>query len=341
MKISYVYFPEKEKAAFAEEELDTNLTGSQVLVKSEYDLISAGTELANYHDLPNTTRGMVINHKFPHYPGYTLSGHVVKTGPEVKSLKPGDKVAMHWCGHRSWVLTEEAELFRLPDDFDMKTAAFTHLASFPFLGVRKLQIQLGESVMVAGLGLLGLIAVQLAKLSGGYPVLACDFSEERRQLALQLGADYALDPREPDFIQKVCDLTDGGVNAVVEVTGYLSGLQQALEYTARFGRISILGCTRISDQPINVYQYIHCKGIQLIGAHTSTRPEVDSYPGYWTCKDDYRTFVKLVQTGKLNVAPLYSRIESPHDAEQIYRLLGFEKNPPLGILFDWTGIDPE
>ena len=61
MKISYVYFPEKEKAAFAEEELDTNLTGSQVLVKSEYDLISAGTELANYHDLPNTAWSSIIN----------------------------------------------------------------------------------------------------------------------------------------------------------------------------------------------------------------------------------------------------------------------------------------
>lgn len=340
MKVSYVCFEAKEKAVLLTEDMDTALQSREILVKADYDLISAGTELANYHDLPNTNVFGDNTGIYPRYPGYSVSGHVVAIGSEVTKFKVGDNVMVPWSGHRSWFKKEEEALFLIPEGVSRQEGAVAHLASFPFLGVRKLQIQLGESVMVAGLGLLGLIAVQLAKLSGGYPVLACDFSEERRKLALELGADYALDPREPDFIEKVKALTDGkGPNAVVEVTGYLSGLQQALEYIAPMGRISILGCTRISDAPINVYRYIHGRGIQIIGAHTMTRPKHESHPGYWTEKDDYATFMKLVKAGVLKIQPLITRIVSPRQTPEVYEELGFSKQPPLGVLFDWTDFE--
>ena len=340
MKVSFVRFEAKEKAVLLTEDFDPSLQPNEILVKADYDLISAGTELANYHDLPNTNVFSDDRGKFPRHPGYSVSGHVTAVGSGVTKFKVGDNVMVPWSGHRSWFKKEEDKLFLIPEGVSQQEGAVAHLASFSFLGVRKLQIQLGESVMVAGLGLLGLIAVQIAKLSGGYPVLACDFSEERRKLALELGADYALDPREPDFIEKVKSLTDGkGPNAVVEVTGYLSGLQQALEYIAPMGRISILGCTRISDAPINVYRYIHGRGIQIIGAHTMTRPKHESYPGYWTEKDDYATFMKLVKAGVLNVKPLINKVVSPRQTPEVYEELGFSKQPPLGVLFDWTDFE--
>ena len=340
MKLHSIWFEEKERAALRCEDLSGDLSGRQVLVKADYSLISAGTELANYHALPNTSiEGYPCT--YPRSVGYSGSGHVIAVGPEAQTLKVGDRVAVVWSGHKSYFKQDEDfNLYKLPDAVDLKSAAFTHVASFPLLGVRKLQIQLGEAAMVAGLGLLGLIAVQAAKLSGAYPVLACDFSEERRKLALELGADHVLDPRDEDFIEKVRFLTNGkGPAATVEVTGSLAGLQQALEYTAFMGRISILGCTRISDQPINVYRYIHGKGLHIIGAHTRSRPPHDSQVGSWTAEDDYQTFFKLVSARAMNVLPLIGKEVSPEDAEAVYREIGFSKTPPLGMLFDWRNIN--
>ncbi len=337
MKLSKVYFEAKEKAVFRTEEFNPQLTGKQVLVKLDFDLISAGTELANYHGFPNT---VAANQGFPHYPGYTASGHVIAAGPEAKKFKPGDRVVANGCGHRSLAVRDDESFYPVPEGILQEDAAAAYLASFPFLGVRKLNIQLGEAVMVAGLGLLGQIAIQLAKASGACPVLACDFSPERRALALKLGADYVLDPREPDFIAKVKKLTDGrGPECVVEVTGFISALQQALEYIAWEGRITLLGCTRVSDQTIDFYKYVHLRGISLTGCHTSTRPSVDSMPGKWTYFDDFRTFFKLIKAGRLNVEPLISHVVSPRDAAQIYAGIGGEKNPPLGMLFDWRDIE--
>jgi len=331
-----VYFIEKEKAAFVEEEVAFDPESSQVVVKSEYDVISAGTELANYHGLPNTG----ADGGFPVHVGYSVSGHVIAVGAKVQKLKAGDKVGLHWCGHRSIVVQNENDIFPIPEGIDMQDAAFMHLSSFPMLAIRKLEVQMGESVMVAGLGLLGMFAIQYAKISGACPVLACDYSPERRALALKLGADQVFDPREPGFIEKVKAATGGkGPECVVEVTGYISALQQALEYIAWEGRITLLGCTRISDQCIDFYKYVHRRGIRLIGCHTMTRPKSESRPGEWSEYDDYYTFFKLLKYRNLQVKPLVSRIVSPVDAEQVYHELGSAKNPPLGWLFDWREID--
>lgn len=335
-----VIFTAKEKAELLPDEIPEKPTGNQILVKTHFDLISAGTELANYHDLPNLN-GCGRPGTFPRIVGYSASGIVQAVGPEAKRFKAGDRVVCSWLQHRSWFLADESHFYPIPDDVDMETAAVAHLCSFPFLGVRRLRLQLGESVVIAGLGLLGQFAAQLAKINGATPVITCDYSPERRALALDLGADYALDPREDGFVQKVLDLTNGkGADGVVEVTGYASALKQALEYVAFHGRVSLLGCTRISDQPIDFYRYVHCRGVTLLGSHTMVRPSVESRPNdEWTEHDDYRSFFRYVRSGRLQVKPVISRVVSPRDAEAVYQQLGFEKNPPLGVLFDWRDID--
>ena len=327
-----VSFTAREHAELVEEELPP--TGpDQVLVKVDYDLISAGTELAYYHELPNTG---TTGGRFPVVVGYSASGTVLEAGSQISDLKPGDKVIACWGGHRSHIVCARRNVRKIPDGVDSTEACFAHLASFPMLGVRKLELQLGESAMIAGLGLLGLFAVQFAKLSGACPVLACDFSAERRELARKLGADAVFDPREPDFIDRVKAATDGnGPNGVVEVTGYIPALQQALEYVAWEGRISLLGCTRISDQTIDFYQYVHRRGVRLIGSHTFTRPRNESRPGEWSEQDDYRTFFRLLQTGRLQVAPLMTRLVSPRNCTEVYHEIGFSDNPPYGNVFDW------
>ncbi len=206
-------------------------------------------------------------------------------------------------------------------------------------GVRKLKLELGESAMVIGLGLLGVFAAQLAAIDGAIPVIVSDFDKRRRDLALSLGADHAFSPDEENLVEKIKELTYGkGPNAIVEVTGAAVALQQALTYVAREGRISLLGCTRIPDANIDFYHYVHKPGVSLIGAHTFVRPNVESRPGYWTAQDDYRTLLALIAAKRLKVQPIISEVVSPECAPAIYTRLAEEKQPPLGIVFDWEQI---
>ena len=205
--------------------------------------------------------------------------------------------------------------------------------------MRKLEIELGESAMVMGLGLLGIFSVQFLRLSGAYPIIAADLNPARRELALELGADFALDPSAPDFTEKVKEITDGkGVRATVEVTGVAAALKTALECSAREGRISLLGCTRVSDVGIDFYSQVHKPGIKLIGAHNMVRPKTESYPHHWTHQDDCRAILDLIAAGRIKVMPILSRVVSPVDAPEIYRQLCEDPEFPMGTVFDWRDI---
>ncbi len=310
-----------------------DLASGDVLIENEYTVVSAGTERANLVQLPNTGTS---ENGFPFYPGYCGIGRVVKLGDRVDALRLGDRVIVAWAGHSSHSVKPATGLVKVEDDrIDPLEAAFAHIASFSLLGVRKLKIELGESVMVAGMGLLGAFAVQFAAYSGAVSVFAADFDPARRDLARKLGASAVFVP-DATLPEQVKAATDGqGVNAVVEVSGNAKALQQALEYVAWEGRISLLGCTRVSDAPIDYYKYVHRRGISLIGAHTFTRPGTDSAPGRWTEQDDYRTYLKLLAAGKLQVRPLISEIVSPERAPEVYAQLAENPNPPLGFVFDW------
>ncbi|MFP3903332.1 MAG: zinc-dependent alcohol dehydrogenase [Armatimonadota bacterium] len=306
----------------------------EVLLANEYTVVSAGTERANLINLPNTSGG------FPYRPGYCGVGRVIAVGEGVKNAAIGDRALAEFSGHRSHAIQEAADVIVVDDDrIETIEAAFVIIAAMSLQGVRKLKLQLGESAMVIGLGLLGIFATQLARIDGAIPVIVSDFDNKRRDLALALGADHAFSPDEESIVEKVTELTYGnGPDAIVEVTGSASALQDALKYVARRGRISLLGCTRISDVNIDFYKYVHKPGVSLIGAHTFVRPKHDSYPGYWTTRDDYRTLLALIAADRLQVKPIISEIVSPESAPEIYKRLAEEKQPPLGIVFDWKQI---
>jgi threonine dehydrogenase-like Zn-dependent dehydrogenase len=241
-------------------------------------------------------------------------------------------------GHASHAVKPAKGLVKIEDDaISSLDASFAEIVSIAMQGVRKARLELGESVLIMGMGILGQIAVQLAQLSGGLPVIAADLNETRRKLALQLGADYALCPTDGQFAEHVKQLTQGrNANAVIEVTGVAAALNQALASTTRQGRVILLGCTRINDSSVDFYRAVHIPGISIIGAHTSVRPGHDSYPGYWTREDEYRTILRLLSAGKLKLAPIISEVVTPDRAPVVYKRLVEEDHAPLGIVFDWT-----
>lgn len=115
-------------------------------------------------------------------------------------------------------------------------------------------------------------------------------------------------------------------------------MNQALACAAWIGRISLLGCTRVSDSAVDYYQQVHKPGIKLIGAHNSVRPKYESYPHHWTHHDDCNAIIDLIATGKIQVEPIVSRIEKPENALQIYNELCDDPNFPMGTVFDWRNV---
>lgn len=333
MKTKGVVFTEPCKAQLLERELG-ELEEEKVLVKTEYTVVSGGTERAYLLGLENT------RNKFPMPIGYCGIGRVSEVGARVTAFAPGDRVLVYHGRHTAHSLVDQKRLTKIEDDsIPSLDAAFTVIASMGLGGVRKVEVELGESAMVMGLGLLGLFSVSFLRLSGAFPVIAADPNKKRREIALEMGADYALDPTEEGFTQEVLRLTDGkGINACVEVTGVSAAMQQALNCAARQGRISLLGCTRVSDCSVDYYTRVHKPGVTLIGAHNMVRPQVDSYPHHWTHHDDCRAILKLIGAGRLKVAPVRSRVVSPLEADKIYTQLAEDKNFPLGTVFDWRGL---
>lgn len=306
----------------------------EVLLENDYTVISAGTERANLMNLPNTSGG------FPYHPGYCGIGRVIGVGEGVENARIGDRVLADSSGHRSHAIQKAAGLTVVNDErIESLDAAFVVIAAMGLQGVRKLRLEVGESAMVIGLGLLGMFATQCAAINGAIPVIVSDFDGKRRELALSLGADHAFSPDEEDLPERIRELTYGkGADGIVEVTGAAVALQQALTYVAWGGRISLLGCTRIPDATIDFYQYVHRRGVSLIGAHNYVRPRVESHPGYWTTQDDYRALLALIAAKRLQVQPIISEIVSPERAPAVYTRLAEEKHPPLGIVFDWKLI---
>ena len=304
----------------------------EMRVKLAYTALSAGTERALLTG--NEEGGDGFRFGFPSSSGYSGSGVITDVGEGVTDFKPGDRVMVHGAGHQEFAVLPEKEFVHVPDNVPLDQAALTIIAGFSLAAVRKAKISLGDSVMVVGLGLLGLFAVQYARLSGAYPVIAVDFSKERREMAKALGADIALDPSEPGYSERVKELTKGGANAVIEVTGNPLALKQSLVCTAKFGRVLLLGCTRTMTE-VDFYHDVHQPGIELIGAHSGARPALESHSGFYTEMDDCRVTLDYLSGGRLNFKPMIGELHSPDDAHEVYSRLAEGKNFPIGVIFKW------
>ena len=331
MKSKTIVFTKPETAELLERDIK-EVGGNLVRVKTEYTVVSGGTERANIMGAVNAG-----GNNFPKILGYCGIGYVEAIGDEVKKIKIGDRVLIYHGKHTEYNVVPESDVTKVEDEnIDSLDAALVIIASMGLGGVRKLEVELGESAMVMGLGLLGMFSVQFLRLSGANPIIAVDLNEERRQLALKLGADYALDPSDEDFVGKVKAITKGkGVNACVEVTGVSFAMKQALECASWMGRISLLGCTRVSDCEVDYYQQVHRPGVKLIGARNFVRPKFESYPHHWTHHDDCRAILDMIATNRIDVKSIVSRVVKPEEAPQIYTELCNDKNFPMGTVFDW------
>ena len=334
MKNGQIVFTSPAVAELIERDIPTAGRG-EVVVRIERSTVSAGTERANLIGDPNVSGRDAPCVSFPRMSGYSSAGVVVEIGEGVSQVAVGDRVACSWSVHSRYCVRPESKVYKLPESVDFDSGALVHIATFPMAAIRKCRLEIGESAVVMGLGVLGIIAVKLLRAAGAVPIIAVDPVPEKRDYALSLGADYALDPFAPGFSDEVKRLTGGGASVAIEVTGKGSGLDGVLDCMRDFGRVALLGCTRSSDFTIDYYRKVHCPGITLIGAHTMARPKAESYAGWWTEAADATAILRLIEHGRLDLASLVDEVHAPEESPKVYTRLAESPAFPI-VQFNWS-----
>lgn len=335
MSYKKILFTEPKVAKLCDYDLAEPASG-EVQVRLAVSTISSGTERANIlGDINVSVFETSDEAVFPREGGYSSAGVIEKIGPNVTDLKVGDRVALSWSSHSQVLNIAKENVHKLSETVSFQDAAIFHIATFPLAAIRKCRVEIGESAIVMGMGILGLCALPLLRIAGAAPIIAVDPDAAKREKAMRCGADYALDPYASDFVDKVKSLTGGGAKVAIEVTGVGKALDTVLDCMARFGRIALLGCTRNSDFTIDYYHKVHGPGITLVGAHASARPLVDSSNGWWTQKDDICTLIHLTELGRLHLGSMIDEVHSPTQASAIYTRLANERTFPL-VQFDWN-----
>ena len=303
----------------------------EVLVATECTLISPGTERAFLLGLPNAQG------RYPSRPGYSNIGTVVEVGEAVTDCEVGDRVASTQ-GHTSHFVTSPSRLLKVPStDVPVEEAVFFNLGAIALQGVRKARIELGEATLVLGQGLIGLLAMQLSKLSGALPLITADLTDSRLEISKSMGADHTFNPEDVDFSKQLSDATKGdGPAIIIEATGHPDAISTALDVAGWGARVVLLASTRGETPKVNFYRDVHKKGLMLYGAHNSIRPRQESSPNFWTLEDDSLLLLSLITQKRFNVAPLISHRVPGEDASKAYQLL-MEWNPGLlGVVLQWN-----
>ena len=300
----------------------------QVVIRTRVSLISPGTERAFYLGLPNAAA------QFPLYPGYSNIGEIIEVGAHVDQFKIGDRVASG-ASHTGVATIDAATCVLIPDAVADDEAAFFMLCAIALQGVRKARLELGEPVVVIGAGIVGILATQLAKLNGGLPVICVDQDEHRLDFVRAAGADAAImaDAKTAQRVEELCG--DGGAPVVIEASGNPHAILSAFSLARRGGRVVLLGSTRGETDGVNFYRDVHHKGLTIIGAHNSARPQHDSTAGRWTLHDDQAVVLSLLANQRMSVRSLITHRFAWQQAAEAYALLAQAGGNTQGILLDW------
>ncbi|MCO5119203.1 MAG: bi-domain-containing oxidoreductase [Burkholderiaceae bacterium] len=278
--------------------------------------------------------------------GYCNVGRVVSIGSGVDGFAVGDRVLSNGK-HAEVVIVPRNLCARVPDAVDDESAAFTVLAAIALQGVRLVGPTLGEAVVVTGLGLIGLITVQLLR-ANGCRVLGVDMNPARLELARQFGAEVVDLSRGEDPLAAATAFSRGrGVDAVLLTASTVSNepVSQAAKMCRKRGRIVLVGVTGLELSRADFYEKE--LSFQVSCSYGPGRYDPDyeekgqDYPvGFvrWTEQRNFEAALDLMAGGALDMRPLVSHRFDIDDAPKAYDLLA-SKEPSLGILIRYPDAD--
>lgn len=336
MKNKSIIFDKPFNAIFGEEDFDITLKSGEVLVRTERSVVSPGTELAIYRG----TEGWA---PLPFKPGYASAGIIENIGSEVKDWKVGDKV-YSYSPHKVYSkVSTNSILAKIPDNSDLEEIAFARMAAISMSALRVSPPELGDYVVVQGLGLVGNFAAQLFTLSGAN-VIGIDVCPARLAMAKACGVRFQIDPEKENARDQVLSITGGkGANTVVEATGIPSMVATALGLAGKLGDVVLLGSPRGKYEAdiTELLNKVHLWGngcVSLKGAHEWRYPLKPSEGCKHSIQRNCEIVLDRIATGALKVKPLITHVVSPSECQTIYQGLQNQKDKYIGVVFDWTKI---
>lgn len=345
-----------------------------ILVRNAVSLVSAGTEklmvelaqkglIGKATERPDLVRQVIAKARrdgiiptveavmrrldMPTPLGYSTSGTVIAVGDRVNNFKTGDRVACAGAGyasHAEIVFIPKNLAVKLPDRVDFESAAFTTMGAIALQGLRLAELQLGETVAVIGLGLLGLLTCQLAKAAGCL-VLGMDTNPERCLLAKQLGIDDAVS--DDASLLVICNQLTGGRGAdkVLITAGTKSNGPVTLAGDVARDRAVVVAVGAVDMEIPRKTYYGKELTFRVSRSYGPGRYDAGyeergvDYPiGYvrWTENRNMQAFVQQIAEGRINIGPLVTHRFPIEDAAMAYGLItGKTSEPFLGILLTY------
>ena len=274
--------------------------------------------------------------------GYCNVGKVTECSGECGHFRIGDRVVSNGP-HAGIVRVPHNLAAAVPSSVSDETAAFTVLGAIALQGIRLLGPTIGETVAVSGLGLIGLLAVQILR-ANGCQVLAIDFDGARLALAQRFGAIAVNLSANEDPVERAQALSGGvGIDAVLIAAATESNgpVRQAAGMCRKRGRIVLVGVTGLELSRADFYKkelsfQVSCSyGPGRYDAQYEQQGQ--DYPiGFvrWTAQRNFAAVLNLMAAGSIDVAPLVSHRFAVADAPSAYRLLTDDR-AALGIVLEY------
>jgi len=315
------------------DEVEPALAAEEVRLHTLFSGISAGTELTAYrgtnpylHKRWDGNRRLFVidEHVGAEYPltgwGYEEVGEIVEIGEGVSDLHVGQRVYGIW-GHRTShiVPAEYARARLLAPQVEPIVGIFSRIGAIALNGILDAQINLGETVAIFGMGVVGQLVAQLARLSGAR-IIAVDMIAARLELAVRGGADVVLNARDGSAGEAIKDLTGGrGADICVEVSGSSAALNDDIRVCAYSSKVVVLGFFQGEARGLFLGEEFHHNRIDLVCSQISGVSPALKHR--WDAMRLSSTFMDLAATGRLDLKPLITHVAPFAQAASLFELL--------------------
>jgi 2-desacetyl-2-hydroxyethyl bacteriochlorophyllide A dehydrogenase len=339
MKNKKVYVNKPWEISLVEEESDLRIESpNDVILKNKYSHISAGTELACVSGI----EGWFV---IPNTPGYTAVAEVIEKGTNVQHVEKGD-VVYTFGPHQQWFKIDITDRWHgvcvnVPDGLEPDIASFTHMAGIAMTSLRASAIELGDVVVVAGLGAIGNFAAQMAQLQGA-TVIASDINNSRIKIARECGIRNIFNPMETDTTDAILSFAGREkVDCWIDASGSAPLIEQALDHIVPNGEMILLGSPRKEylTNLVKTLQKIHLlDAIKIKSALEFTFPTHQNDFSKHSIERNSAIIMGLMKNGSLKVKPFYTHKVTPEEAPSAYFGLRDKPDEYVGVVIDWAGI---
>jgi 2-desacetyl-2-hydroxyethyl bacteriochlorophyllide A dehydrogenase len=307
-----------------------------VLVKTSVTGISAGTEMGLYK---GTNEALVKRRwgeiwVYPMYPGYESVGRVVECGPGADRLKPGDRI-ISYGGHAEYNVVDEAGAVKLPDNISDRQATLSILGTTSLHGLRRGRVEYGDTVAVVGMGQMGQMGIQHARLAGAARTIAVDKDPWRLDMARRLGTEYCINPDDGDPVEAIARISDGGAHVVLETAGVAPAIPLAMALARDEGRVVIVGwhLESIDFEPGEDFLY---KELELLASRGSGYADVsETGPRRWTNPKNRVLVIDMISRGLLRTEGLVTHVLPYTEISRAYEIIRTKSEPSLQVVLTW------